>query len=541
VVAESTALVEQPAVVEAPATVEPLDVVETSVTVEPSVETAIGAAVISEFVADPSSGDKEWVEMYNNSASVIDLTDWTIEEGSGLKTKLSGGLGFGAYMVFERASLNNSGDIILLKDSTDQIIDKVAYGNWDDGNVADNAPVATKGQSVVRENVTADSGVDSADFKVTAKITKASANELIIPIVLIDTGAQQTQAVVESVVAVEPVVASSSADAATKDKPAVQFSDALVVNEILPDPVGDDAEEWIEIFNTGAVPVNLYKWQIDDADGGSKPYTVDEPLIIQALGYAVFSRKQTAIILNNDKDSSRLIDPAGKAVSSINYSSPVVGQSFARFSTGWQWSAKTTAAAANELPVSASATTGEPNSDSAEENPALAGEIAVVKKYSSLIKTAYAKEIVSAPFTIAADLPAVTLVKAGKVAANMVGKLVTMSGEIVDKSGRKIYLADDSGEAAIYFPTKLSDVNFAMFDLGDKASATGVVKKYKDELRVVARSAQDFVITEKVAAAAKLFSNNQPRKIGWITWLIAGIMAAAAGIYWIICKKRLPT
>ncbi|MFH0814618.1 MAG: lamin tail domain-containing protein, partial [Candidatus Falkowbacteria bacterium] len=497
------------------------------------------------------------VEIYNNSASVIDLTGWTIEEGSGLKTKLSGGLGFGAYMVFDRASLNNSGDIILLKSPDGQVIDQVVYGDWQDGNIADNAPVAAKGQSVARKG---------QSFFVTTTITKTAVNIITAPIVLIVEPAPAPPLAGPVVVAVvdpafvppsggasadksasveQPIVVKSVVADVMAGKPEpVQFSDALVVNEILPDPDGDDAEEWIEIYNTGAVPVNLYKWQIDDIDGGSKPYTVDEPLIIQALGYVVFSRKQTLIILNNDKDSSRLIDPAGKVVSSINYTNPPVGQSFARFPTGparladasskravggasWQWSAKTTA--------------GLPLSGAANELPAPV----VVKKSVSLVKTAYAQSAFakatadkSAVTKVMADKSAVTKVMADKVDAALVGKLVMMSGEIVDKSGRKIYLADDSGEAAIYFPTKLSDVNLAMFGLGDKASATGIVKKYKDELRIVARSAQDLVVTEKNVAAAKLFSNNQPRKIGWVAWLIAFCMAAAAGVYWIIVRRR---
>ncbi|MFH0814871.1 MAG: lamin tail domain-containing protein, partial [Candidatus Falkowbacteria bacterium] len=123
VVAETPAVVEPtPAVVDAPAAVsqdsetmagKPVTVEPAPAAVSQDSETmagkpviSSGAVLINEFVSDPATGDKEWVEIYNNSASVIDLTGWTIEEGSGLKTKLSGGLGFGAYMVFDRASLN---------------------------------------------------------------------------------------------------------------------------------------------------------------------------------------------------------------------------------------------------------------------------------------------------------------------------------------------------------------------------------------------------------------------------------------------------
>ncbi|MCG2701245.1 helix-hairpin-helix domain-containing protein, partial [Candidatus Parcubacteria bacterium] len=46
----------------------------------------LGDIVINEFVSDPTDNDVEWIELYNNTNKEIDLTDWTIEEGSEAKT-----------------------------------------------------------------------------------------------------------------------------------------------------------------------------------------------------------------------------------------------------------------------------------------------------------------------------------------------------------------------------------------------------------------------------------------------------------------------
>ncbi|MBU4173616.1 MAG: sigma-54 factor interaction domain-containing protein, partial [Actinobacteria bacterium] len=48
------------------------------------------------------------------------------------------------YFVVEKikGNLNNDGDVIVLRDAGKNLVDKVAYGNWDDGQAKDNAPAA---------------------------------------------------------------------------------------------------------------------------------------------------------------------------------------------------------------------------------------------------------------------------------------------------------------------------------------------------------------------------------------------------------------
>jgi hypothetical protein len=130
----------------APATQEPPSTPPTAV------ETPYRAIRISEIVSAPISGGSEWVEVYNPGTEAIDLTDWSLIEGSNRSTKLFGIIQPNNYLVFDKSSLNNSGDIIILKDGAGKIIDQITYGDWDDGNVLDNAPTPESSESLILWN-----------------------------------------------------------------------------------------------------------------------------------------------------------------------------------------------------------------------------------------------------------------------------------------------------------------------------------------------------------------------------------------------------
>lgn len=89
--------------------------------------------LINEFVSDPVTGQPEWVELYNQTESPIDLADWYLLEGSGKLTLLSGVIPSEGWLVVlaPKGALNNDGDLIQLYDPSDNWIDGVAYGTWE--------------------------------------------------------------------------------------------------------------------------------------------------------------------------------------------------------------------------------------------------------------------------------------------------------------------------------------------------------------------------------------------------------------------------
>ena len=149
-------------------------------TIYDDIELRTGEVVINEFVSDPGVVEEvEWIEFFNPGAEEVDLTDWTIEDGTGTFNELDElSVPAGGYLAIWDFSftLDDSGDIIILKDDTATEIDKVAYGDWDDGNTADNAPAPGEDESTGRCPNGSDTNVDNVDFTVFATPTPLAAN-----------------------------------------------------------------------------------------------------------------------------------------------------------------------------------------------------------------------------------------------------------------------------------------------------------------------------------------------------------------------------
>jgi len=169
-------------------------------TAQDSTEFQIGIfkkIVINEFVSDPSTG-KEWVELYNPGDKTFSLTNCILKDGADHELVLESSIQAGKFIVFEYSSstLNNDGDLIALY-CYGSLIDKVSYGNWDDGNAEDNAQAPGQGQSVGRDPDGKDTGIDKDDFKMFSTPSKGIANnsDLTPPVVTLnspDNGAVYT-------------------------------------------------------------------------------------------------------------------------------------------------------------------------------------------------------------------------------------------------------------------------------------------------------------------------------------------------------------
>jgi DNA/RNA endonuclease YhcR with UshA esterase domain len=260
--------------------------------------------VINEFLSDPTTGENEWVEIFNNTANDIKLDDYYIEEGSGAKTKLSGTIPAKGFFAVSPVSgnLNNTGDIILLKDKDGRVIDSVAYGNWDDGNINNNAPMANDPNSVARIVDGLNSNNSLADFALSSHPTKNSKN------------------IIES----ETKIVSPS----TKQTTAKQN---IVFSEIFPNPAGEDTDtEFIELYNPGSSDIDLTGWEIIDESG--KKFTFASSSIrsiIAKNSFFILYRKQSQIALENDKESLKLYEPGiAKAIDSVSYDKAFEGQSY---------------------------------------------------------------------------------------------------------------------------------------------------------------------------------------------------------------------
>lgn len=141
------------------------------------------------------------------------------------------------------------------------------------------------------------------------------------------------------------------------------YSDALVINEFLPDPVGaDTTAEFIELFNTGADSVDLAGWKLDDADGGSVAYSIPAGTTIRGGAYLSFSRSETKVALNNEGDTVRLLAPSGTVRASTTFGKSDEGQSFNRVDSSYVLSTTPTPGQSNVITATAEADEGKSSS-----------------------------------------------------------------------------------------------------------------------------------------------------------------------------------
>jgi len=100
-------------------------------------------------------------------------------------------------------------------------------------------------------------------------------------------------------------------------------------------------EEWIEIYNDADEIMDISGWQLGNIASESKSFIFPQNTLIAPKSYVVFAQQVTGIVLDNDKDSLRLLMPEGIVFQEINYENPPIGKSSARFSDGFIWSEPT--------------------------------------------------------------------------------------------------------------------------------------------------------------------------------------------------------
>ena len=268
--------------------------------------------IINEFCSNPEVGQSEWIELYNPTNEEIDLSEYTIEDNLAPPKNLGSVLVPGnSYKVLNRGSvggftfnLNNTGDILVLKKLT-VIVDQVAYGNYNDGFLDDNASVPEKGKSISRIPSGYDSDNDKSDFR---QVTSTNGAENMLPI----------------------------------------YSKDIIINEIVPSPDDGAENEFIELYNFGDQKIDLSNWSIDDIEGNStKPYNISKGQI-GPKAYFILCKTRSSIAncddygqnisLNDSGDSARLIDPNGDIVYTILYEKAEKGLSYSFDGQNWLWS-----------------------------------------------------------------------------------------------------------------------------------------------------------------------------------------------------------
>jgi len=142
--------------------------------------------VINEFIAQRWTGPgTDLIELYNPTDADVNLTGWTLvahdPETTTAIAPLDGEtITADGYLVYECIAegpftISPSGDILILKNGSVEV-DRVAWGDYDDGNIADNAPAPGLENSTGRFPNGKDTDVDIDDFRVFTTPTIGESN-----------------------------------------------------------------------------------------------------------------------------------------------------------------------------------------------------------------------------------------------------------------------------------------------------------------------------------------------------------------------------
>ena len=373
--------------------------------------------VINEVMYNPSGADKghEWIEIYSDE--VVDLFEWKFYEAEtnhGL-TLINGSWIIDGYAVIvdkwdiflsdypdyngtlidsSWGSLSQEGENLALKNSSEEIVDKVSYSfswgadddgsslqrkdpngnsndptNWGTGNPTPGAVNNTSEEPPSAPEGASEGEPETPTIPFGNQLPIADAGNNIIGFIgqeISFNGASSSDPN-----GYELAYSWNMGDGKLIEKPSLTYkylypgtylvtlmvyngrnyawdtinvkiqNQEITISEFIPNPIGSDDEEWIEIYNKSDSIIDISNWQLDDEASGSQPFTFPQNTLIAPKNYLVFSRQITGIALNNDKDSVRLLLSEGIVFQEINYEDSKQGQSSALINEEFIWSVPT--------------------------------------------------------------------------------------------------------------------------------------------------------------------------------------------------------
>jgi hypothetical protein len=300
-----------------------------------------------------TSVNDEWMELYNNTDSPVNLSGWVlIAEDGTPKINLTGIIPVNGFYLLERTddttvpnipadqiytgALGNTGEILDLYDNLGNLIDRADNSSgWLAGDNTTKQTMERAGhqtwQTSQNPSGTPKEKNSATEIEIQPEIKVAEPEPLKVASTVAET--------VKVPVVVEP------------QQPIIYPSN-IIINEIMPSPEGaDETEEWIEIFNQNNFEADLSGWQIKDTVGKTSTYVFPSGTKIPAKEFLTLNRQKTKIILNNDGDGLNLIRPDGEVVNSASYEKAILGQSYGLIKSDWIWSENPTPGAVNIMPA----------------------------------------------------------------------------------------------------------------------------------------------------------------------------------------------
>ena len=117
---------------------------------------------------------------------------------------------------------------------------------------------------------------------------------------------------------------------------APQDVSGIRINEILPDPEGDEgSQEFIELYSASEAPLDLSGFTLKDASKTGK-YVFPSGSVLEPGRYLVIWRKDFSFALNNSNETVLLSDPAGNPIDRMAYTKTRAGVSLNFLDGSWR-------------------------------------------------------------------------------------------------------------------------------------------------------------------------------------------------------------
>lgn len=128
------------------------------------------------------------------------------------------------------------------------------------------------------------------------------------------------------------------------------------INELLPNPSGDEDEEYIELYNPNDESFWLKGYQLQTGIESIHSFVVTSDAVVPAEGYLVLRYTDTKLALTNSGGRARLLDPAGQIVDETSvYSTAKEALAWALGTDGqWKWTDTPTPSKANVISMAVS-------------------------------------------------------------------------------------------------------------------------------------------------------------------------------------------
>ena len=523
--------------------------------------------LINEFYPAPLPGEEEWIELYNNSNTHLILEGCFIEEASGAKTELKNKIPAREYLLVTnpKGSLNNDKDSITLI-CKNTIIDQIAYGT------ETSILPPEKGNSIAKENEL----LIHTSFKETIIITPSEKNIISPPlqeetiekipvkeVISMEPSMEETLPTEpelskkiqgkpllskptlivqaqeppeqsetnhnkEPITAIQEEKSEKNQEIQQKDSETLNTNLPPIITEFMPNPIGNDSAEWIELFNPHEERINLKQWNIEDKSG--KKYTFND-FFIEPFSYTILHRKQSNLNLNNTNEALTLFSPAGEIKQEIQYEISQENQSWSLNSEkSWELSITPTPLAENII-TKEKESTKKSTTKSATQFKKFTGFVSVLpnKIYKNSIfiepsgyqiylsKESFPQELkIGNTIEITGKLnnKKITLSKSSQlqiissntelqipeldlteIDPSFHGNVITTKGYVLNKTNKLFYLGDPS--MSIQVAPKTNTQLIKTLHDGDIVSVTGVVLKTKDTFKIVPFEKNYLEIVEK--------------------------------------------